>query len=292
MTATDSGMDGDISAAGSGGAAEAPPKRRRFADRFRIAIACVAFVAWLLITALIPASTRHSHNIVDALTGGLQWGIVFAGLFLILLTALCRWGDLGLRPPAPARSLLLLWLPAIYLLLFLAADVAVLMRNGPLPAAAVGFLALNAALAAFSEELMFRGVLFGALRTRLRPWTAIAVTTVLFGLTHLLNAVAFGSLPLAAAQAVAAAMSGLLFIAIRVRTGSLLPAMVYHGLWDFGTLVLVAGALAGPGASGASDTAAAAAELSPAMLLGPIILLLPNFAYALFLLRPRKAATA
>ena len=56
--------------------------------------------------------------------------------------------------------------------------------------------------------------------------------------------VSIGNWRLAAAQAVAAAMSGLLFIAIRLRTGSLIPAMAYHALWDFGTLLLVAQVMA------------------------------------------------
>ncbi len=133
---------------------------------------------------------------------------------------------------------------------------------------------------------MFRGVLFSALSTRLRLWLAIAVTTVLFGSVHLLNFLVIGDLPITVTQAIAAAMSGTLFIAIRLRTGSLYPAIAFHALWDFGTLMAVAKVLSMPGASGgAAMGAAAGGSPGVATLLLPIGLLLPNFLYALFLLR-------
>jgi sodium transport system permease protein len=37
---------------------------------------------------------------------------------------------------------------------------------------------------AICEELLFRGLIFGGLRQHLRPWTAICITGLLFGLMH------------------------------------------------------------------------------------------------------------
>ncbi len=257
----------------------------KWAQRFRIPIALVALVAWLAITAFEPFGSHRSGGFMDELSGAVQWGIVFAGLFLLVLVAVCRWRDIGLNPPVSARSLLLLWLPAIYLLLFLLAFLGVDLVAGPPPLATAGFLLLNAALAGFSEEMMFRGVLFSALRSRLPFALAAAITTILFGSAHLLNVVALGNLELAATQAVAAMMSGLVFIAIRVRTGSLIPAVAYHALWDFAALVTIGTAL---GTGGANP--AAAGNPQPLTLLVPLLVLLPNFLYALFLLRRRKPA--
>jgi uncharacterized protein len=132
-------------------------------------------------------------------------------------------------------------------------------------------------------------VLFSALLTRLRPFAAILITTLLFGLVHLLNARVLGNVEAAASQAVAAAMSGLLFIAIRVRIGSIIPAMVYHALWDFGTLMGLAMVTMALAAADASGSAVSTAAPPPGLLLAAIVLLLPNFLYALFLLRQRKA---
>ena len=270
----------------------AAPQALRFAERFRIPIAVAALIAWLLITASDPFHLRHHDGFIDALSRAPQWSILLAGLFLLVLVAICRWRDIGLNLAVSGRSLLLLWLPAVYLLLFFGADGALAVNFGPPPITVTVFLLLNSALAAFSEELMFRGVLFGALSSRLRPAHAIVITTLLFGMAHLLNAAALGNWRVAAAQAVAAAMSGLLFIAIRVRTGSLFPAMVYHALWDFGTLFAVARAMAAAGSGAGGVGSVTAADMPPVLLLAPILFLLPNFLYALFLFRRRKPKSA
>jgi membrane protease YdiL (CAAX protease family) len=265
--------------------------RPSFTERFRIPITLVALVAWVLITSIDPFHTRRAGGFTGALTASPQWSILAAGLFLVILVAICHWRGVALLAPISPRGLLILWLPAVYLLFFLGLDVALSLSLGRPRATVVGFLLLNSALAAFSEELMFRGVLFSALVTRLRPFAAILITTLLFGLVHLLNAGVVGNIEVAAAQAVAAAMSGLLFIAIRVRTGSIIPAMVYHALWDFGALMAVAMALSAADASGngGAVSTATAGGTPPGLLLAPIVLLLPNFLYALSLFRRRKA---
>jgi hypothetical protein len=267
--------------------APAAPLKLHGARRFRIAIAFAVLVGWMLLTSIDPFHSKPPSGFIGALTDAPVWGILLAVLFLVSVVALFRWRDLGLNRPVSWRSLRLLWLPAIYLLLFLAIDVAV----GPPPLATIGFLLLNTVLAAISEELMFRGVLFSALRTRLRPWLAIVITTVLFGSVHLLNFSMIGDLRTTGTQAVAAAMSGTLFIAIRLRTGSLYPAIAFHALWDFGSLMAIAGVLslakAGGGAA-IGPTGVGTPGLTTLLL--PIALLLPNFLYALFLLRRRRDA--
>jgi hypothetical protein len=214
-----------------------------------------------------------------AIADGPAGGILLAGLFLLVLTLVCRWRDVGLNPPWSWRSLKLLWFPAIYLVLFVGLDVVV----GPPPLKTTGFIVLNAGLAALSEEMMFRGVLFGALRTKLAVWPAALITTLLFGCVHLLNVGIVGDFQLVAAQAVAAAMSGMLFIAIRVRTGSLFPAMIFHALWDCALLLAVVGAQAANGGTAAAGVGGTNGELQ--LGLGAVLLLAPNFLYALFLLR-------
>jgi uncharacterized protein len=258
-----------------------------FTERFRIPIALVALVAWVLITTIAPFHTRGADGFTD-LFASPQWNILAAGLFLVILVAVCRWYDVALLAPISPRGLLILWLPAVYLLFFIGLDVALSLLLGPPAATVVGFLVLNSALAAFSEELMFRGVLFSALLTRLRPFAAILITTLLFGLIHLLNVRALGNVEVAAAQAVGAAMDGVLYIAIRVRIGSIIPAMVYHAVWDFGTLMgvaMITMALTAADASGSAVSTATAGGPPPGLLLASIVLLLPNFFYALFLLR-------
>ena len=277
------------------GEAEGPrPERPGWLQRFRIPLAIAVLVGWVLVTALTPSRASRSGNFIEALMAGPQWGFLAAGIFLAVVAVAVRWGDLGFNLPTPAGSLKLLWLPGLYLVVFALADIGAVVAFGPPPVSVVGFLLLNTVLVGFSEETMFRGVLFSALLTRLRPGLAISVTTLLFGLAHLLNAAAVGSWRIAAAQAVAAAMSGLVFIAMRVRTGSLLPAIVYHAAWDFGSLLAISRVLSGGGpAMGGDEFGVLATGGEPLVaLVAPVLLLLPNFLYALFLLRRREPLPA
>jgi membrane protease YdiL (CAAX protease family) len=85
-----------------------------------------------------------------------------------------------------------------------------------------------------------------------------------------------GQLAEAVVQAVAAFMSGMLFIALLIRTGSIWVPIAYHALWDFGTFVTASTA---PKSGAPVDFAHGWAWALP------ILIVLPNFFYALYLLR-------
>ena len=76
----------------------------------------------------------------------------------------------------------------------------------------------------------------GAL-SRMTIWRAIWLSCILFGLIHALNVLITGDLPAALIQAVAAFMSGVMFMALRIRTGSLYPVIIVHAVWDFSLFV-------------------------------------------------------
>ena len=87
-------------------------------------------------------------------------------------------------------------------------------------------------LVGFCEELMSRGLLLTAFRSRFREVWVWLFTSLLFGAMHLVNA-ALGSPFLSALQqAGLAAMSGTAFYIVRRVTGSLVWAMALHGIWD------------------------------------------------------------
>lgn len=191
---------------------------------------------------------------------------------LALVTLVMRWRDLKFVAPRPARSLLVLWFPALYLLFF-ALLPAVL---GLPPAGTLLFIALNTALIGLSEEWMFRGVLFLGLRSRLKLWPSILLTSLLFGAVHVLNVITTGQLIEAVVQSVAAFMSGMLLLALLIRTGSIWIPMAYHTLWDFGTFV----------ASATSPKTAGPVDFAHGWIWSlPMLIVLPNFLFVLFLLR-------
>ena len=82
---------------------------------------------------------------------------------------------------------------------------------------------------AFGEELLFRGVIF-ALLVRLAPWKSIALSGVLFGAMHLIHGVMDGDWAAATHQALVTTAGGLMFAAVRHRTGSLWCAIALHML--------------------------------------------------------------
>lgn len=89
------------------------------------------------------------------------------------------------------------------------------------------FLA-GAVVAPIVEETFFRGVLYSAFRGKLRVWPSVLLTSLVFASIHPLPG---GFLPIFTL----ACVLGLL----RERSGSVLPGMVCHGLFNFVQLLLV-----------------------------------------------------
>jgi membrane protease YdiL (CAAX protease family) len=249
--------------------------------KYRIPLALAVYVGWAAITILGSRLINPGERpLIETVSHGPGWNFLVAILFLAGTAWLLGWRDLALGWPARLRSWLLLWLP----FLFIAAFVGLAVALGLPPLAAIFWIGINTAMVGVSEELMFRGVLFRAFAARLAPWPAVLLTSMLFGAIHLLNVFQTGALGDAALQALTAFMSGMLFVAIVIRTGSLLPAMLYHWLWDFGTFMLA-------GAEGKVPDLAL--ETGPWwMALVPMALVLPNFLYALYLMRRLGRAPA
>lgn len=243
----------------------------------RLVISLVILVVYLSIIMIGAKIEIGSGTMSQAESVGRQISIslVIGFVFLSAVVAYFGWRrDTGLTTIRSTKSLLILWLPALFILGFF--SVALLI--GLPPFQAFFFVAINTLLVGISEELAFRGILFSGARTALRPVGAITLTSIIFGAVHVLNGITTGDWMGAVMQATAAAMSGLLFIAILIRTGSIIPAMIIHWLWDFGIFVL--GNHGGPQAA-TSDTT----ELGLMKVLGPVLFVLPNFLFALWLLR-------
>lgn len=205
-------------------------------------LALAALAIWLGLTlggrwfeASSPQSTLAA-SVADGI--GLSWAL--AALFsLALLLAATGRREAGLRAPHTARSLWLAWPPLLYALLML-----LLAWAGGWPAPRVLLIvACNTALVALSEELMFRAILLQGLLQRHAVWPAVLISSALFGVVHTVNGLATGDFSGALWQAAAAAMQGVGYAAIRLRTGSVWPMVLVHGLWDF---ALVTAMLADP----------------------------------------------
>ena len=91
-------------------------------------------------------------------------------------------------------------------------------------------VALLAAIAGFSEEVLFRGVLLPALARDLSPVGGLVASSGLFGLVH------FASRTYALLAAVMGCYLGVLFLL----TDNLVASIVSHGLYDFAALMVLA----------------------------------------------------
>ncbi|WP_180977494.1 CPBP family intramembrane glutamic endopeptidase [Janthinobacterium sp. ROICE36] len=207
-----------------------------------------------------------------AVTGriGLSWAL--AALFaLALLLASSRRRAAGLCAP-PLKTLWLVWPPLLYALLML-----LLAWAGGWPQPRVLLIvACNAALVAISEELMFRAILLQGMLDRYAVWPAVLLSSALFGLAHTANGLTTGDVSGAMWQAIAATLQGVGYAAIRLRTRSVWPMVLVHGLWDY---ALVTATLPHPAEDGAS--------ILPTIAL---LAVLPLCLYGVYLLRSSQRA--
>lgn len=228
--------------------------------------------AWMIVTVLTgliwPSEVASQTSLIS---GRIAEGIVAASIFLLIVLGLLRWDRLGFQAPSPPRSTLLIWMPSLYIAVLLAGAAAL----GLPPSDTMAIVFINCVFVSFSEEVMFRGILFRGALSRMRVVPAAIFTSILFGLIHTLNAFATGQPGVAMAQAVAAFMSGVLYNAIRIRAQSLYPMMVVHALWNFALFMIVH-------AAGAVDQTV---DITLSNLILPALMILPLFTYGLYLLR-------
>lgn len=98
------------------------------------------------------------------------------------------------------------------------------------PAAAPLILVGVVLLAPVGEELLFRGVLFQALRRRVPPWPAMGLSGLVFGLIHLEPIAVVGTFPL-----------GMYLAWLFHRRGTLVSPIVAHLVFNLlGALLLIA----------------------------------------------------
>lgn len=90
------------------------------------------------------------------------------------------------------------------------------------------------------EELLFRGVLFRSLETWFGSWAALVVSSLVFGLTHLINpeATLEGALFIAVE-------AGILLAAAFMLTGRLWLSMGFHVAWNYTQSAIFSSAVSG-----------------------------------------------
>lgn len=243
--------------------------------RITLPLALAALAIWLGLTlgaGKLLGGGRHP-SLAESVAGGIGPGWVLAVLFsLVVALASAERRDAGLGAPGPWKSLWLVCPPLLYSLLML----LVAWADGWPPGPVLLVVGCNTVLVAVSEELMFRSVLLQSLLGRYALWPAVLISSLLFGVVHTLSGLASGDFSGALWQAFAATLQGVGYAAIRLRTRSVWPMVVVHGVWDF---ALVTSAL----------TAASTGEGS-VLPFAAVLAVLPLCLYGAFLLRGSQRA--
>lgn len=236
----------------------------------RVWVAVGLLVVWMGVTFLLIPAQEGDVALDMLVTQGLGRQFVIACLFLIVAAVVLRWGDMGFGPPQPTRSILLGWMHVAAITGFLVLAVTAGLPSGMV----ITFLLANTLMVGFSEEVMFRGFVLSAFRGVMGVWPAVLLSSVIFGGVHVLNGFITGAWGPAVFQAVMATLSGIGFAALRVRTGSLWPGIVLHGLWDAGLFLMT---------QSMAPESALAGNVMVALM--PVLLVLVITVYALWLLR-------
>ncbi|RDV02439.1 CPBP family intramembrane metalloprotease [Sphingorhabdus pulchriflava] len=240
----------------------------------RLLISIGIVVIWAMITIGVGnIQTSGNVTLSEMVTSQILWATPAAAAFLLIIVWFTGWRDLGFKAPKTAGMLKVIWLPLLYIIGFVFYGFS--KDSEGLTASVITIVFINTMIVGFSEELAFRGILWGGARKAMSFWPAAILVSVLFGSVHIANTFLTGEFNEAITQAMIATMSGLTFLAIRIRTASLWVAMVLHGLWDFGVFLIGFGAVKDPSA----HTSLLSAVLGGIGFIGPI------FLFGLWLLR-------
>jgi membrane protease YdiL (CAAX protease family) len=226
--------------------------RKPLKVRPRIWIGLVVFVGYVAVVYVVQGLFGVPYDELGESGSNLFWGagvslIVGAILLAITTTLLGWWG-----PALFERQRSVRW-PIIAPILLAVALVFNLLSTdwGSYDGAFFG-ASLVLLLVGFTEEITTRGLLLTGLRSRLNEWWVWFLSTALFGLMHLLNAVTGQAIGPTLQQVAFAFIAGTTLYILRRTTGSLIWAMVLHGLWDFSTFAVTHGtpsSLVGVGAT-------------------------------------------
>jgi membrane protease YdiL (CAAX protease family) len=197
----------------------------------------VAHVAiWIGLIALVPGDDRVSFEYLgDQSTPWVRQFIIpllVVLAFQVAVTTKLGWWKSVLRDPSRSRRRWLWVFPVLIAL----AGLLVFSDAGPTDAGSTYIAGCLAAvmLVGVTEEFTFRGLLLvGGRRLFSTERTAALVAAVLFGLFHLPNILVGAEVDSTLWQVVQTAVIGLGLYALRRVSGSIIPCMVLHGVYDY-----------------------------------------------------------
>ena len=94
-------------------------------------------------------------------------------------------------------------------------------------------LIIDTALIGIAEEVMYRGILLGAMAKKMNPLIAILLSSILFCTLHLLNVIGGLSVSELIGQLGSTFVMGVFLGAIYLDTRNILFPIIFHSSWDY-----------------------------------------------------------
>jgi len=201
--------------------------------RPRVSIGLAIYVGYVVVVFTVQLLSGVPYTDLGdngrTLFFGAGLSLIVGAVLLAITTSLLGWW----RPALFERHRSMRW-PLIAPVLMLIALVINLSSTdwGSFDAAFLG-ASIVLLLVGFTEELTTRGLLLTALRSRLHEGWVWFITSALFALMHLVNAISGQPIGPTLQQVGLAFFAGTIFYIVRRTTGSLIWAMLLHGFWDF-----------------------------------------------------------
>ena len=200
----------------------------------RVWIGLAIWLGYAVLVFAIQKSTGIPYDTWGDSAGNLFLGaglsLIVATVLLAITTSLLGWWRPAMRERQRSRHTWPIFVPV---LVAIAAVVNLAGTDWSAYSGAFLGASLVLLLVGFTEELVHRGLLLTALRSRLSEVWVWFLSSALFAVMHFVNVLLGAPLAGTVSQVGAAFLAGTAFYILRRVTGSLVWAMVLHGVWDF-----------------------------------------------------------
>ncbi|MEV8213791.1 type II CAAX endopeptidase family protein [Leifsonia sp. NPDC077715] len=214
----------------------ASTRAERLRIRPRVWIGLAATIASVVIVAGLQlvsgVSYDGAYRDVSAVLLGTGIPLIATAVFLAVVTSLLGWW----RPAVFDRRRAAKWPLFVPALMLVGLLVNFVNTDWSAIHAGVYAASLLVVLVGFTEEIAFRGLMIVGLRGRFGELWVWLISTSVFALVHLVNVALGQEVDVTLTQVLFAFLAGTVFYILRRSTGSLIWAMVLHGLWDFSTV--------------------------------------------------------
>lgn len=183
----------------------------------------VVIIELLLLLAVVVAGAIATMKQLDYTAPVLISFSPIAIVLTIYLTVRRKWRETGFRSlrNIPTRD------AKYYIPLLLVLGIITLKGFGELSLSKVSFFIFFTLLVAFVEETIYRGLIF---KTLLRKSAVAAVMTssILFSITHLLNALSGQSMTDTIMQLIYSLLLGAVLALLMLKNGNIVPLILFH----------------------------------------------------------------